>query len=290
MKNRTFLYTVKQEDEGLRVKDILSRKGGYSRREVTSFNANHGITLNGRECRLSQTIQQGDTIKAVMTQLEANRHGILPDHPEVLYEDDDMIIVNKPAGLPVHATKEHEKDHMGTLLRKHCGEDFVIRPIGRLDKDVSGVMCYAKSKEAAALLSAEHSSGEFQKTYYAVIHGFLEEKEGTLQYRLGKTPGEKAQRFTNDGQLCITEYRVLEEEKDTSFLEVKIHTGRNHQIRAGFAGYGHPLVGDRLYGGTGRISRPALHCGKLTLRQPRTGKLIHAQAPLPADIKQLIEK
>lgn len=289
MKNRTFAYKVKAEDEGLRVKDILSKKGGYSRREVTSFNNNHGITLNGQECRLSETVKCGDEVRAVMTDLEANRHGILPEKLEVLYEDKDVIVVNKPAGLSVHAAKEHEKDHMGTLLKQYLGNDFVVRPAGRLDKDVSGVMCYAKTREASAALAKEHDKGQYQKTYYAVIHGFMEQKEGTLQYRLGKEDGEKAERITEDGKLCITNYKVIKEMKDTSLLEITIPTGRNHQIRAGFAGLGHPLVGDRLYSGTSRIARPALHCGKLDFLQPMTGKKIHAEAEMPEDMKKLMK-
>ena len=292
-KSRTFEYTVTDEDEGSRVKDILSKKGNYSRREVTSLNANHGIFLNGETVRLSETVKAGDRIKAQMSDLEANRHGILPDTLEILYEDNDLILINKPAGLSVHATKEHEKDHIGTLLKKHLGSDYIVRPAGRLDKDVSGVMCYAKSKEAAAALErqrledTEHHN--FHKVYYAVIHGFMDKKEGTLKYRLEKG-NDKAQHISENGRLCITDYKVLKEMKDTSFVEVSIRTGRNHQIRAGFSGLGHPLVGDRLYGGTTRIARPALHCGKLTLKQPFTHRTIHVEAPLPEDMENLLHE
>jgi 23S rRNA pseudouridine1911/1915/1917 synthase len=151
-------------------------------------------------------------------------------------------------------------------------------------------MCYAKNQPSAARLSKQRSEQVLHKTYYAVAKGIFAKKQGTLEYRLEKVEGYKDRKISEEGQLCITDYKVIQEYGSNSLLEVSIRTGRTHQIRAGMASIGHPLLGDSLYGGkSNAIARPALHCIRVTMKQPFNGKEIAVEAPMPQDMQNLLK-
>lgn len=288
---KTITIKISAHESGLPVKTVLSKKEGLSRREISRLKFSNGILLNGETCRVSQPVNTGDTLEVVFPEIDSIRLGYLPQKPEILYEDEDVVLVNKPAGMPCHPSHEHQGDDMGTLLQTYYeGQKFTIRAVGRLDKDVSGVMCYAKNQPSAARLSKQRSEQVLHKTYVAVARGILTQKQGTLKYRLEKVEGYKDRKISEEGQLCITDYKVLQEYADCSLLEIFIRTGRTHQIRAGMASIGHPLLGDALYGGKcNAIARPALHCIRVTMKQPFHGKEISVEAPMPEDISQLLK-
>lgn len=288
---KTITIQITESENGLPVKTVLSKKEGLSRREISRLKFSEGILLNGKTCRVTEPLKSGDTLQITFPEIDGIRLGYLPEKPEILYEDEDLILVNKPAGMACHPAHEHQGDDMGTLLQSYYqGQKFTTRAVGRLDKDVSGVMCYAKNQPSAARLTKQRSEQVLHKTYVAVAKGIFDKKQGTLEYRLEKVEGFKDRKISEDGQLCITDYKVLKEYGGCSYLEISIRTGRTHQIRAGMASIGHPLLGDSLYGGKcNAIARPALHCLKVTMKQPFHGTTIHAEAPLPEDIASLLK-
>lgn len=282
-------YTIEEKDNGLAVKAVLSKRIGLSRREISRLKFSQGLFLNGEHCRVTEEVHTGDIIRMVFMEEDTAHVMRITQEPDILYEDEDLVIVNKPSGMPCHPSHEHLDDDMGTLLQNRY-KGLTIRPIGRLDKDVSGIMIYAKNKPAAARLSKQRGMDQLSKTYLAICKGHFEEKKGTLRYALKKVEGRKDRVVSSDGQACITEYEVIQEYPQCSLVKVHIITGRTHQIRAGMASAGHPLLGDRLYGGdTSQLHRPALHCAHVTMRQPFQGDEIVADCPLPSELKALLK-
>lgn len=289
--NKTIQIEIEENENSLPVKAVLSKSAGLSRREISRLKFTHGICLNGVECRVSEPVKTGDIITLTFTEKDLPHAIRMTGKPDILYEDEDIVVVNKPAGMVCHPSHEHLDDDMGTLLQNYYGHGFTIRAIGRLDKDVSGIMMYAKSQPAAARLSAQRSKEDLHKVYHAIAQGHFEKKNGTLKYRLKRVEGSKQRKLSSDGQLCITNYRVLKEYDTYSLLEISIVTGRTHQIRAGMASVGHPLCGDKLYGGSVELMhRPALHCASMDFQQPFTKEHIHLDLHEPDDMQVLLNQ
>ncbi len=288
---KTLEIKITEEMNGLAIKAVLSRFFGLSRREISRLKFSGGIVYNGESARVTQPVETGGTMVLTFPDQDTAAAVILSGKPEILYEDQDIVIVNKPAGMPCHPSHEHLDDDMGTLLQNYYGGTFTIRAIGRLDKDVSGIMLYAKNQPAAARLSKQRNEGILHKEYTAVAMGKFEKSEGTLVYKLAKVQGHRDRKVSGEGQECVTQYRVESSGDDYTVLKVSIVTGRTHQIRAGMAYAGHPLYGDRLYGGDNElIARPALHCSHLRLRQPFTGRSVEISLDPPGDIQTLLNK
>jgi len=285
--NKKLRYQITDKQNGLTVKAVLSSLG-FSRHEISRFKFSaYQMYLNGEPVMVNQVVHTADVLMIEELNLET-----FPLHPRtvrpyILYEDEDVVVVYKPVGTPSHPSHHHLTDDMGTLLRDYYQDKhFVIRPIGRLDKDVSGIMIYAKNQLSAARLTAQRKDGTLQKHYYAIVEGQLEEKD-TLLFSLMKEDGEMAQSFNQGGKQCVTEYEVIKRYQTECLIRVYLQTGRTHQIRAGFAGIGHPLCGDTLYGGSTQwIKRPALHCANISFLQPFTKKKIIVESPLPEDMKR----
>ena len=288
---KTLEIKIESEMNGLAIKAVLSRLLGLSRREISRLKFSGGIVYNGESARVTQPVETGGILRLTFPDQDTAAALILTGRPDILYEDEDLVIVNKPAGMPCHPSHEHLDDDMGTLLQNYYGGTFRVRPIGRLDKDVSGIMLYAKNQPAAARLSAQRASGDLRKEYTAVAQGHFDKPAGVLEYALLKVAGHKERKVNQAGQKCITEYEVRAEYEDVSVLNVHIVTGRTHQIRAGMANASHPLCGDKLYGGdSSLIHRPALHCSHIQLNQPFTDKKITLDLEMPDDMKALLEK
>lgn len=259
---------------------------GFSRREISRFHVSGSIYLNDEKCRLTQEVHTNDIV-TVRTE-----EPILESKPIILYEDTDIVVVNKPAGIPSHASAEHFDDDMGSILKRYYQDDtFTVRTVGRLDKGVSGIVVYAKTKQMAALLASAREEQLLHKEYLAIVKGKFEEKRGKLIYTLGKEKGIRGRSVTADGQKCITNYEVITEGNFFSLIKVHIETGRLHQIRAGMAYFGHPLIGDQLYGGSMHaMKRPALHCWKVEFIHPKTKKQISIECELPTDMQKVVDK
>ncbi|MDO4416056.1 MAG: RluA family pseudouridine synthase [Erysipelotrichaceae bacterium] len=288
---KTLEIKISEEMNGLAIKAVLSRFLGLSRREISRLKFSGGILYNGESARVTQPVSTDDVILLTFPDQDTAAALLIDSKPEILYEDHDLIIVNKPSGMPCHPSHEHLDDDMGTVLQNYYGGAFKVRPVGRLDKDVSGLMLYAKNQPSAARLSKQRNELILHKEYTAIVQGFFEEKKGRLTYSLSKESGRRERVIKEGGQLCITDYEVIEEYENCSKVRVSIITGRTHQIRAGMAYAGHPLCGDRLYGGdTSLIRRAALHCSHLELKQPFTNEKIVIDLEIPDDMKALLNK
>lgn len=280
---------IRKEQDGLSVKTVLSDVFSLSPREISSLKFTPGgIVLNRRQVRVTEKTAEGDVLEICFPAAEETEVPVSGLKPEILYEDEDILIVNKPGGVPCHQSHGHMADDMGTALRSWCGID-AVRAVGRLDKDVSGIMLYARNRPAAARLSRQREEGILRKKYCAVTAGIFPEEEGILRMKLGRREGTVRRGAAEAGKESVTCYRVMASGENWSVLEVSLQTGRTHQIRAGFAETGHPLFGDSLYGGDcAVISRPALHCGEIFLLQPFENRKITIKAGMPADMEKLI--
>ena len=297
---RTLSYQIKQEDVDRTVgglvnfllKDCLHLTG----REVSraKFLPN-GIMADVVQVTVKQRIKAGQTLTVCLEDTDGKESRVAPrEGPiQIVYEDEDIVFVNKPAGVVVHPSHGHFYDSIANFLAYHyeqLGQDVICRVIGRLDKDTSGVLLFAKNQAAAARMTAQKQNGESSRTYLALVSGHMPKQSGEIDAPLERMPDDlMLQRVSESGLSAYTTYEVVQEFEEYSLLSVKISTGRTHQIRVHMASIGHPLLGDVLYGKPdARIARAALHSSEVTCRQPFTGETIQIQVPLPEDMSQLI--
>jgi len=248
-----------------------------------------GILLNGQPAHTDVRVRAGDVLAADVSDIAPRAAAAPLDAPlEIVYEDEDLAVLNKPAGLAVHGG-----DGLGptvaSALACRWGPDAAFHPVSRLDKGTSGLMVVARSAYIHDRLRRVLHTPAFRREYLAVAEGIVTPAQGSIALPIAAAPVEGTRRaVTPDGLPCRTDYRVLETGGGLSLLSVLPLTGRTHQIRVHFSAIGHPLAGDALYGGaTALITRPALHSVRVTLTQPVTGQAIDVTAPLPADIAAL---
>ena len=281
---------MEKRHDGLSAADYLRNCHGYSRRMLTRLKQGCGsLAVNGIAIgRLTEKLSEGDCLEIF---LDVEEQVFEPNYQlsvSVAYEDEDVVVFNKPAGMPVHPSHRHRDDTLANVFAARClkkGEKAGFHAINRLDRDTSGLCVVAKHPYAADRLS-----GEVDKTYYAVIEGIPDFSCGTLSFPIARA-GESIilRRVDPAGKHAVTHYRMLKSGNGHSLLEIQLETGRTHQIRVHFSYIGHPLAGDDLYGGqTTYISRQALHCGKVRFFQPVTGRKLTVCAPLPEEMEQVL--
>lgn len=302
-----FTYTVTDQDVNMTVKLILKKRLGFSKRLLIRLKQGEGkVTRNGRKVRLFADVIAGDVIQA---ELPAERcHFIPQDIPiEAVYEDQDMLVINKQPWVVVHPTMGHPTGTIANGLMKRMeerGEHFKIRFVNRLDRDTSGLMMVAKNSHCQDVMTKQMKSDSVTKKYLAVVHGIIKEEAGTVDLPIGRKEPEDIRRCVmEDGYPSVTHYKVLRrfpEKADTpewaaggfTLLELRLETGRTHQIRVHMSHVGHPLAGDPLYGRQEPelIGRQALHAASLRFVHPVSGETVELAAPLPDDMEQLIQK
>ncbi len=295
---KTLEAYIGKEDEGMTVRGYLRKRFGLTDREIgrAKFRED-GILLNGRTAYANAPLLAGDLLQVNLGQAGGGRGGgrLAPVEGAlaILYEDEDLLAIDKPAGLVSHPSGVHVEDtaanRMAWHLLQETGEEVPIRLAGRLDKETSGVLLAAKSRAAAASLARQRREGRLRKTYLALVQGHMEEKEGEICRPILQDPDFPLRvQISERGKYAKTWYRVLEEREGSSLLECRIETGRMHQIRAHLSCLGHPLVGDALYGsacssgrgfGCGQ-DRLCLHAWKLAFRHPFTGEPLELCAHL----------
>ncbi len=289
-------YIIKTEDMestyGGVVGALLKTRIGVTGHEISSAKfTEDGITLDGKRVNIKEKGKPGQLLQVILEDEGADAEKV-PPYPgplSIVYEDEDLIILDKPAGVCVHPSHGHWTDTLGNFLADYYEKqhlDVTCRVIGRLDKDTSGLVLYAKNKPAAARLTAQHKMGIFKRTYLARVEGKPVEESGTIDLPMGPIPGVlMKQQIREDGKKAVTHYRLLsyDKEQDISLLEVAIDTGRTHQIRLHMATIGHPLVGDPIYGsGKNGKDGAALHSWKLELFQPFTGEKLQFERGIVA--------
>jgi 23S rRNA pseudouridine1911/1915/1917 synthase len=304
-------------DAGARLdRFVASHCPELSRTRVRELIASGHVLVHGRAAKGSTKLRGGETITVRISErppIVAQAEAIPLD---VLYEDDDVIAINKAAGMTVHAGAGALS---GTLVNALLGRGQALSQSGdalrpgivhRLDKETSGVILVAKNDAAHAELGEAFRRRTVKKTYIALVHGSLKEKTGRIELPIGRDPIRRTRMAAQtkswrgaeivNPRAARTDWRVLAAIDKTTLLEVQLHTGRTHQIRVHFAALKHPVIGDTLYGaparlGVGKITFPPLgrhflHAAKLGFAQPRTGAWIELRAPLPAELREFLAK
>lgn len=311
-------YRLTEADEGLYVKEVLQRRFSLSSRLMRKIKISGQIALDGQKARLRDKGRPGQML-TVSFPKESSYFDPENIPLDVVYEDDDLLVVNKQPFLVVHPTKNYQSGTLANALAyrlQERGESWKIRFINRLDRDTSGLVLVAKNGHAQDAVSAQMEQGTTEKKYLALVHGLFEETEGRIDAPIDKDPDHKARRMVReDGYPSVTLYKVLDSWNvpdlgpdftpwqgakridGYSLVELTLLTGRTHQIRVHLTHLGHPIAGDELYGqlfgyeaGTDVLNRQALHAYSLRLKQPLTGGPIHLQTPMPDDIKACIER
>lgn len=285
-------YFVDNNSCGKKIKDFLKNDLGLSKRSIISLKKNMGIRINEIPIYVDYILKQGDRLELLCK--EELHQDIVPQEMDldIIYEDEYIIVLNKPASMPVHPTKNH---YTGTLSNGLCNyfiqkkDSFPIRPINRLDKDTSGLVVFAKSSHVQYVFSKLENK-DFQKEYIAIVQGIVKNSQGIIDMPIVRESDISIKRIVSDkGNNALTYYTVLKRLKDSTILKVKLGTGRTHQIRVHMSYLGHPIVGDDIYGSKSEIiSRQALHAFRINLLHPFLEKRIKILAKLPDDIKKLI--
>ena len=293
------LITIEPRFGGMTVREFVLSELGLSRGLLTRLKSlEKGILLNGERVTVRAVLHEGDTLLLETEDFDTDvNERIEPvDIPiEILYEDDEVVAVNKGAAMPTHPSHNHHNDTLANALAwryKQMGIPFVFRAVNRLDADTSGIVLVARNRMAAFKMSNELSSGNISKRYIAVLDGVLERREGSITAPIRRKSDSIILRECcreGEGDYARTDYTLLCENGIFSAVEARPITGRTHQIRVHFAHIGLPLVGDYLYGKEGQcgMKRHALHAYKLSFNRPSDGKRIELTADMPEDIKTL---
>lgn len=285
---RIIEYTVTPYFEGKKLISFLRGHVKISVRLLRSLKrVDGGIKINGENARTIDLLHADDTVTLSIPEDES--HSIPIDYElKVIYEDDDVLVIDKPAMLPMHESHNHQGDTLANAVAGYLqkkGRSLAFRAVGRLDKGTSGLVICALNSHAAARLS-----GNFEKTYYAMVTGCYEGK-GTIDKPIYRPDPMKTYRTADDrGDRAVTHYEALESRENYSLLKIRLETGRTHQIRVHFAYLGTPLYGDRMYGEEHPlIERQALHCGCVSFNHPVTGERLTLTASMPEDMQALRE-
>lgn len=286
--------TASEEDRHQRVDMVLVRYlPDFSRSKLQALVKAGRVTLRGKTVRNNDEVQLGDVFLVEEEPPKPPTGARAENIPlEILHEDDDLLVVNKPAGMVVHIGAGHEEGTLVNALLHHSGtlssgsEEHRPGIVHRLDKETSGCIVVAKNDQTHAALSAQFADRLVKKTYLAIVRGRPRHTKGTIDLSIGRHPVQRQKmtpRRAPSGREAVTDYEVLSTHEGYSLIACMPHTGRTHQIRVHLQHLGHPIAGDPLYGKRDRFARHLLHAWKLEFTHPSTGEFLQYQAPLPAD-------
>ena len=300
--NRVLCFTVEAADEGERLdKVICAFAPELSRSFVQKVFDDGGVTVNGKPSKKSYPVAQGDEVLVLapeLKELEAQPQDIPLD---IRYEDESLLVVNKPRGMVVHPAPGNPDDTLVNALLHHCagglsGINGVIRPgiVHRIDKNTSGLLIVAKTDEAHVSLASQIQAHSFTREYRAVVHGSFKELSGTVDAPIGRNPNDRKKMCVTSvhSRNAVTHYEVLETYKGFSYIKVRLETGRTHQIRVHMAHIGHPVAGDDVYGPKNGVSMggQCLHAGLIGFVHPKDSRYVEIEAELPEYFTQFLGK
>ncbi len=293
---RTLSYRVGETEAGLRIEQFLRRRG-YSRGCLAHLKKSAGKALvNGRPRYLNERLLAEDELVVHICEKESSAQIVPVKLPlRIVYEDEDLLVVDKAAGMPTHPSMKNYDNSMANALAwyfKEQGKPFVFRCTNRLDRDTSGLTVVAKHMLSSCVLAGMAAEKAVEREYRAIVRGHVEPPAGTISAPLGRKPGSVIERQVDfaAGEQAVTHYRVLGEENRHSLVGLWMETGRTHQIRIHMKYLGYPLIGDYLYNPDMEwISRQALHSYRLAFRHPVTGERMEFTAPLPEDMKRVLK-
>ena len=292
---RTITYHIDNTSAGLRIEQYLRRRG-YSYQNLAQLKKMpESILINGVWSYMRTLLKDGDVLTVHIQETESS-----PNIPpvklplDIIYEDEDIIVVNKPAGMPIHPSLNNYENSLANALMyyyREQGKPFIFRCTNRLDRDTSGLTVVAKHMVSSGIISGMGVRHEITREYLAIVRGALKPSEGTIDAPITRTGSSLIERkidFEN-GERAVTHYRVVKKQNGHSLVSLILETGRTHQIRVHMKYIGHPLVGDYLYNPDMEyISRQALHSYRLSFTHPVTGEKMEFTAPLPADMLRIL--
>ena len=308
---RKITYYVDKIKPGQKISGFLKEKG-YSEQNLVNLKKNlKSIEVNDTYVYQNYVLQQGDILNVYIRETESSRQIIPVELPiDIVYEDEDLLVVNKPAGMPIHPSRNNPDNSLGNALAwyyKQKQQAFVFRCINRLDRDTSGLTIVAKHMVSGAILAqmvAAKSRDGLQaqgihREYLAIVEGNVEPAEGVINAPIARKESRCLERVVDyeKGDRAITHYQKLKtwknarSNKKMSLVALQLETGRTHQIRVHMAWFGHPLAGDTLYGNDGaRLPRHALHCAETVFPHPESGAQMQFICPLPEDMAGLLRQ
>ena len=291
-------------EELLRIDRFLgSRLEQVSRSYLQKLVKEGAVLVNGKPVKSSYKVENGDWIRleipdAVEPEIEAEEMDL-----DILYEDSDIILINKPKGMVVHPAAGHYSGTLVNGLMAHCKDELsgingVMRPgiVHRIDMDTTGVLIVCKNDKAHNAIAEQLKVHSITRKYYAIVHGVLKEDTGTVNAPIGRHPVDRKKMSINEenGKEAVTHYRVLRRFRRFTFVECQLETGRTHQIRVHMASIGHPLLGDQVYGPAkvpfSGLQGQTLHAGVLGIIHPSTGEYMEFTAPLPDYFEAVLKK
>jgi 23S rRNA pseudouridine1911/1915/1917 synthase len=313
LQDKHFSIRISERDQGIRLDQFLSGTDlSLSRSQAKKLIDKGTILLNQRHTKPSARLKSNDIVSGAIPRPEplSLKPELLP--LTILYEDSSVIVIDKPAGIVVHPAHGNPSGTLVNALLYHCkdltGINGFLRPgiVHRLDKDTSGVMVVAMNDHAYQHLTKQFKNRTIEKTYLAIAYGKFYQEEGVIDSAIGRHPSQRKRMSTRTkrGREAITRWKVAERLDGFTLLEISPQTGRTHQIRVHLSSMGHPLLGDPLYGRKGRpgtihdpmlkgglkrMDRQALHAYRLRFVHPETGKKVEFIAPLPSDMREILE-
>ena len=297
-------YFTVENQEGERIDRYLSEEmEDRSRSYIQKLIKDQYVIVNQKPVKANYRLSLGDMVEITLP--EAKEPDIIPENIplEILYEDQDIIIVNKPKQMVVHPAPGHYSGTLVNALMYHCGQELsgingTMRPgiVHRIDMDTTGSLIVCKNDMAHQSLSEQLKVHSIKRVYVAIVHGNIKEDNGTVNAPIGRHPTERKKMsiHTKNGRNAITHYKVLERFGEYTYIQCELETGRTHQIRVHMASIGHPLVGDQVYGPRKcpfpKLQGQTLHAKTLGIIHPRTGEYLEINAPLPDYFIELLDR
>lgn len=297
------IFQVEKENAGIRIDKYLSdNMEDISRSYLQKLLKEKSITVNEKEIKANYKVQEGDVVFVSVP--EPEEPDILPEEIplDILYEDDSLMVVNKPKDMVVHPSAGHLSGTLVNAVLFHCkgnlsGINGIMRPgiVHRIDKDTTGALLICKTDTCHRILAEQLKVHSITRKYRAVVQGNLKDDEGTIEGPVGRHPADRKKMAINykNGKEAVTHYRVLERFGNATYIECQLETGRTHQIRVHMASIGHPLLGDTTYGSAKNpyhLQGQALHAMVLGFLHPVTNTYMEFTAPLPEYFLKLLEK
>lgn len=293
---RILEYRISGQDAGKTIKEYLLQTGFSGQNIVELKKIPQSILLNGVWEYVTCKVKENDVLRIYIKEEESSEKIPPVELPfPLVYEDEDIVVVNKPANMPIHPSLNNYENTLGNAAAYYFekqGRPFVFRCINRLDRDTTGLTILAKHMVSCSMLQNDMAERKISREYLAIVEGTFDETEGMIDAPIGRKEGSTIERMVDfeNGERAVTNYSVLKQKENIAMVALRLETGRTHQIRVHMTSIGHPLIGDFLYNpGNKGMNRQALHAWHLSFIHPITKEAMELEAPVPADMKEYWE-